>query len=246
MSDKDWFVDWFDTSYYHILYQNRNELEAKNFIFSLMSHLKLKSDAKILDLACGKGRHARTLNELGFDVLGVDLSSNSIKEAHKWFNDSLSFQVHDMREAIPNHHFDAILNLFTSFGYFDTYKENELVCASISRMLNTKGKLVIDFMNAHKVIQSLVEQEEKVMNGIRFRISRKHDGKHIFKHIDFNDKGKDFHYTERVQSLMLEDFKALLEPYFVIENIFGTLDLNPFVLEKSDRLIIIASRKDEL
>jgi 2-polyprenyl-3-methyl-5-hydroxy-6-metoxy-1,4-benzoquinol methylase len=244
MSEKDWFVDWFNTSYYHILYQNRNESEAKEFIINLMNHLRLNSTSKILDLACGKGRHSKTLNELGFEVLGVDLSENSIKEAQKWSSDSLSFQVHDMRNKISNRQFNAIFNLFTSFGYFDTFKENQLVCEAMFQMLEPGGKLVIDFMNVYKVIHSLVIKEEKIIDEVDFKISRNYDDSHIFKHIKFSDNGNDFQFTERVQKLRLEDFQSLLEPYFIIEDIFGSLDLKPFILEKSDRLIIIASRKE--
>ncbi len=244
MVEKDWFVDWFNTSYYHILYQNRNESEAKEFIIKLMNHLRLNSDSKILDLACGKGRHSKTLNDLGFEVLGVDLSENSILEAQKWSSDSLSFQVHDMRTKISNRQFNAIFNLFTSFGYFDTFKENQLVCEAMFQMLEPDGKLVIDFMNVYKVIESLVHEEEKIINGVHFKISRNHDDSHIFKQIKFSDQGNDFHFKERVQILRLEDFQSLLEPYFSIDNVFGSLDLKPFVPEKSERLIIIASRKE--
>ena len=246
MLKKDWFEDWFDTPYYHILYQNRNELEAKNFILNLIAHLKLNPDSKILDLACGKGRHSKTLNELGYNVLGVDLSENSINQAKKWSSDTLSFQVHDMRNPIENKQFDAIFNLFTSFGYFDTHEENQQMCCSIADMLKPNGKLIIDFMNAHKVIESLVEEEQKEVNGITFNIARTYDNRHIHKHINFKDKGTVFHFTERVQGLKFEDFKTLLSPFFHIENVYGSLDLQPFVLEKSDRLIIIASRKNGL
>ena len=246
MSNKDWFVDWFDTPYYHILYQNRNDLEAKKFIQTLMGHLKLPSSSKLLDLACGKGRHSKTLNELGYDVLGVDLSENSINEAIRLSNDTLSFRVHDMREVLVGTKFDAIFNLFTSFGYFDSNKENERMCASIAQMLEPNGKLIIDFMNAHKVIKYLVNEEKKEIDGIQFHITRTYDNTHIEKHIKFNHKGEHYHFTERVQGLQLDDFKTLLAPFFTIDHVFGSLDLRPFVLEKSDRLIIIATRKNEL
>ena len=114
---------------------------------------------------------------------------------------------------------------------------------AISQMLSPGGKLVIDFMNADKVIQSLVESETKTMDGIRFRINRKFDGTHVVKRIQFEDGAESYEYTERVQALKLDDLKALLAPYFEIDAVFGSFDLNPFVLEKSDRLIIIASRK---
>ena len=243
MSESDWFEEWFDTKYYHILYKNRDDLEAKQFIFGLMDHLQLKPGMKILDLACGKGRHSKTLNDLGYDVLGVDLSKKSIADAEKSTNSGLSFQVHDMREVIPNHSFDAIFNLFTSFGYFDSAQDNERMCSSISKMLEPGGRLVIDFMNARKVIESLVLREQKTIQGVSFDISRRYDGSHIYKEIRIEDKSNHFNYTERVQALELADFHILLEPYFEIDHVFGSLDLKPFEVDESDRLIIIAKRK---
>jgi 2-polyprenyl-3-methyl-5-hydroxy-6-metoxy-1,4-benzoquinol methylase len=243
MSEKEWFEEWFDTRYYHILYQNRNEEEAEIFISNLSEYLELPAGSKVLDLACGKGRHSFTLNRLGYEVLGVDLSENSIQEAKKSSTSNLSFAVHDMRELVPNTTFDAVFNLFTSFGYFTEKGDNERVCLAISQMLRPGGKLVIDFMNADKVIQSLIESETKTLDGILFRINRKYNGSHVVKRIQIEDRGEMYEYSERVQALKLDDLRALLVPYFEIDAVFGSFDLNPFVLEKSDRLIIIASRK---
>jgi SAM-dependent methyltransferase len=148
-----------------------------------------------------------------------------------------------MREVIEGKTFDAIFNLFTSFGYFDNESENEKVCASISKMLSSKGKLVIDFMNAEKVIQKLVQSETKRVGELDFHLERRYDGNHIFKDIRFHDNGRDFHFTERVQGLKLEDFKRLLEQEFTILATFGSFDLQPFSASASDRLIIIAEKK---
>ena len=123
---QNWFASWFDTPYYHILYKERNYREAQIFMDNLTHYLNLPEKAKVLDLACGKGRHAIYLNQLGFEVIGADLSENSIAEASKNSNSSLQFQVHDMREKFDDQ-FDAIFNLFTSFGYFDDLAERALV-----------------------------------------------------------------------------------------------------------------------
>ncbi len=80
---KNWFAKWFDTKYYHILYKDRDYQEARMFIDNITSYLNLPEKAKVLDLACGKGRHSIYLNKLGFDVVGADLSENSINEAKK-------------------------------------------------------------------------------------------------------------------------------------------------------------------
>ena len=243
MQKKEWFAEWFDTSYYHILYQNRNDEEAKRFIQALLGVLKLTPNSSLLDLACGKGRHAVTLNSSGHRVLGVDLSAQSIAAAKVFENSNLSFAVHDMRKAIQGETFDCVFNLFTSFGYFDSHEENERVCEAIYKMLKPGGQLVIDFMNATKVINNIVEKEQKSLNGIDFNISRKYTGTHILKEIRFVDKGEHYHFTERVQTIDREQFVKLLVPYFNIKFTFGSFDLDEYIPEKSERLIIIASRK---
>lgn len=243
MKKKEWFAEWFGTSYYHTLYQHRNESEADQFIESLVAHLQLKPNSKILDLACGKGRHAVMFNKLGMDVLGVDLSTNSIQEAKKKQGAGLAFQVHDMREIIVGSQFDLVVNLFTSFGYFDIQSDNQKMIDAISAMLPSNGYLVIDFMNAHKVLERLVPDEEKVIDGITFFISRHFDGQHIIKNIRFKDKGMDFQFTEKVQALNNADFERFLLKDFEIIATFGNIELDTFDAEFSDRLILIARRK---
>lgn len=243
MSSKEWFADWFDTDYYHLLYKQRDNSEAAIFIKNLVHHLTLEKDSPVLDLACGKGRHSITLNQLGFDVLGVDLSANSITEAKKMENDTLHFQVQDMRYPIPNKQFGAVFNLFTSFGYFDSIDENTRVIKAIHQMLIPEGTLVIDFMNAKRIIAQLVAHEQKDTENITFNISRRYDGTHIFKDIQFTDQGKDFHFTERVQALFQNDFIQLLSTNgFRIITTFGDFSLNTFDEIQSDRLIIVAKK----
>ncbi|MFZ9586728.1 MAG: class I SAM-dependent methyltransferase [Crocinitomicaceae bacterium] len=243
MSKKDWFVDWFDTAYYHVLYRNRDEKEAERFIQKLMDYLNLPSNSSLLDLACGKGRHAKFLSEFGHQVLGVDLSPNSIAAASQWSNEQLRFQTHDMREILQDTYFDVVFNLFTSFGYFDDESENQQVCSSIAHMLKPEGLLVIDFMNATKVISRLVTEEVKTIDGIEFRISRHSDEKHIYKNIEVLDGDINVQYMERVQALKLTDFRSLLASKFEILNTFGSYDLTPFEENTSDRLILIARLK---
>lgn len=244
MQGKEWFADWFDTSYYHTLYKNRDMTEAEQFIRRLVDQLPLEKGARVLDLACGKGRHAVTLSECDFNVLGVDLSPNSIKNANKFENDTLKFAIHDMREVIPNEQFDGIFNLFTSFGYFDSIADNQRMVDSIAKMLRPNGLLVIDFMNAHRVVSNLVETESKTVDGITFDIQRRFDGTHIFKDINFDADGKNHSYTERVQGLKKNDFVSLLSnANFEILHSFGNFNLDEFEENSSDRLIIIAQLK---
>ncbi|MFN5910278.1 MAG: class I SAM-dependent methyltransferase [Bacteroidota bacterium] len=243
MATKEWFAEWFDTPYYHILYRDRDEAEAKRFILNLLNFLKLPKHSKVLDLGCGKGRHCMTLHEQGYSVTGADLSPKSISRAKKDYPEEIQFIVHDMRKVIPSRSFTAVFNLFTSFGYFDSQEDNLRVLRSIHSMLEVNGFLIIDFMNAKKVIQKLVPSEEKEVEGITFRITRRYDGTHIYKNIVFETDGQHLDFTERVQGLQLEDFKQLLaDSDFSILRTFGDFDLNDFDASVSDRLILIAQR----
>lgn len=236
---ENWFTSWFDTPYYHILYKDRNYREAQIFMDNLTHYLNLPEKAKVLDLACGKGRHSIYLNQLGFDVLGADLSENSIAEASKNSNDSLHFKVHDMREPFEEK-FDAIFNLFTSFGYFESDDDNLTTLKAIKESLSEYGFAVIDFMNVNQVIETLVPEEVKTVDGIDFHIKRYVEDGHIFKEIDFEDQGRKFHFTEKVKALTLNDFEELMaEAGIYLLDIFGDYKLKKFHKTESERLIMI-------
>jgi SAM-dependent methyltransferase len=236
---KNWFASWFDTDYYHILYKDRNEEEAQQFMDNLIHYLNLPEEAKVLDLACGKGRHSIYLNSLGFDVTGADLSENSITEASKFSNKTLRFKEHDMRNSFEEK-YDAIFNLFTSFGYFEKDTDNLKTLISIKESLTEYGFAVIDFMNVDYVIANLVATEIKTVDGIDFHIKRYVKDNYIFKEIDFEDKGEKFHFTEKVQAIRLEDFEAMMEEAGIyLLDIFGDYKLKTFYKNSSERLIMM-------
>jgi SAM-dependent methyltransferase len=235
----NWFVSWFDSPYYHILYKDRNYREAQIFMDNLTHYLNLPEKAKVLDLACGKGRHSIYLNQLGFDVLGVDLSENSIAIATKNANDTLHFKVHDMR--IPfEEKYDAIFNLFTSFGYFENDADNLKTLASIRESLSEYGFGVIDFMNTTHVIANLVPNETKIVDEIEFHIKRFYENGFIYKEIDFEDKNEKFHFVEKVRALTLQDFQDMMDTAGIyLLDIFGDYKLKKFHKTESERLIMI-------
>ncbi|MBP6040266.1 MAG: class I SAM-dependent methyltransferase [Flavobacterium sp.] len=236
---QNWFASWFDTPYYHILYKERNYREAQIFMDNLTHYLNLPEKAKVLDLACGKGRHAIYLNQLGFNVIGADLSENSIAEASKNSNSSLQFQVHDMREKFDDQ-FDSIFNLFTSFGYFENDADNLKTLIAIKESLTEHGFAVIDFMNVNQVIANLVPEETKTVEGIDFHIQRYVKDGHIYKEIKFEDQGESYHFTEKVQALTLQDFQTMMEEAGIyLLDIFGDYKLKKFHKTESERLIMI-------
>jgi len=240
---KEWFSEWFNSPYYHILYQNRDEREAEFFLKKLVDKLNINKHQRLVDLACGKGRHAIFLNSLGFDVTGVDLAPKSIDIAIQYANERLHFEVQDLRCLLFENSFDIALNLFTSFGYFKSIEEDELVIQNIHSILAPSGLLVIDFMNGEHVLQNMVERESKTIDNIQFHIHRWVEKGFIYKKIEVQDKHEVFEFTEKVQALMLPDFERLLNTaFFSITHLFGNYELDPFNISKSDRLIIIAKR----
>ncbi len=234
-----WFSSWFDTPYYHILYKDRNDTEAHAFMDMLTNYLNIPETGTILDLACGRGRHARFLNKIGYDVTGVDLSENSIAYAKQFENHRLKFDVHNMCESYGKQ-FDAVFNLFTSFGYFDNEEDNLNTIKSIKANLNEFGFGVIDFMNSDFVIDNLVPEEVKVVDGIAFNLKRFVENGHIVKDISFNIEERPYNFQERVKAFNLQDFKTLFEKADVhLLDVFGDYKLQKFNNTSSERLVMI-------
>ena len=241
-SKKDWFTDWFNTKYYHILYQHRDVQEAELFVSNLLSFLNLQKDSTVLDLACGKGRHSIYLNSLGYKVTGADLSPNSIKEASAHANENLQFIVQDMRLPFSNC-YDAIFNLFTSFGYFAEDSDDLRVLENIKNILNDSGVAVIDYLNVKKTLKNLVPKETLTLDGIDFQITREQKNNFIVKKIEFTIQGKYHRYYERVKCLDAKKFTSYAEQVGLkIKHTFGDYNLNAFDKEKSNRFILVLSK----
>ncbi len=236
---ENWYTSWFDTPFYHILYKNRDDKEAGLFMKKLTSFLNLSTDSTILDLACGKGRHSKYLNKLGFQVTGVDLSPKSIAYAKEFENESLNFEEHDMSIPFPKK-FDAVFNLFTSFGYFENEEDNLNTIKAIKKELKPNGYGVIDFLNSDYVEKNLVPTEAKIVDGITFNIQREIKNGYIFKNINFNYDNQEYNFTEKVKAISLKDFKKYFNEAGVsLKHCFGDYDLNDFNKENSSRLILI-------
>ena len=242
-NEREWFEDWFDSPYYHILYQNRNEKEAELFIDSLIRTVPITPNSKILDLACGRGRHSYYLNQLGHDVKGVDLSQSNIKCAQRFNNDRLSFEVLDMRDPLPKTQPDYVINLFTSFGYFIHEQDDIKVLKNVHRVLNSTGKFIIDYLNVNKTIQSLGGKEKFTLDNFDFDVERIVKKNFIVKHIQVNHNGRISNFKEMVKILRLTDFEAYFRlAGFVIDQLYGDYKMNPYEQASSDRLLMVVNK----
>ena len=206
--------------------------------------MNLDKDDSILDLACGKGRHSIFLNSLGFNVTGLDLSKNSIKEAKTRESSSLHFDVHDMRN-LYNTQFEVVLNLFTSFGYFEKDLDNFKVIQTIKSSLKQNGIGVIDFMNSPQVIENLIAQNSHKIDGVTFKLKRSYSDGFITKDIDISDSDKTYQFQEKVRAYSFQDFEVMLSNAGLhLLECFGNYNLEPFNIKTSKRLILIFIAND--
>jgi hypothetical protein len=136
--------------------------------------------------------------------------------------------------------FDAIFNLFTSFGYFENEEDNFTTLKAIKESISEYGFAVIDFMNVPNVLANLVPEEVKIVDNINFHIKRYMKDGYIFKEIDFEDQGKKYHFTEKVKAIALEDFETMMENAGIyLLDVFGDYKLKKFHKKESERLILI-------
>lgn len=240
-----WYKTWFDTPFYHTLYQDRNIAEAQFFLQNLIQHLPIKPQDRILDIACGRGRHALYLAAEGFLVTGIDLSPNSIlyaqQEAKKRALDA-TFYVHDMRKTTQEK-VDVVLNVFTSIGYFEDVADNTKALQAFYHSLVKGGVAVIDFLHVPQVKKHWVADEVVTKSDITFTLKRSFIDGWIEKNISFSHDGKAYTFTERVRALTLPDFEQMCHTVgFRIAKVFGDYALNPFDTETAKRLILVLQK----
>ncbi len=237
-----WYATWFDSPFYHLLYDHRSEEEARGFIRNLLEYLDVPKGSAILDLACGSGRHSRQMAQMGMRVTGVDLSPASITQAKEMSCGRDQYFIHDMRQPFTFGTFDYILNLFTSFGYFEKEAEHQNVLRHIQHALNPKGIFVMDFLSAPYVEAGLVKAETVHKAGIDFHIQRKIERGFIYKEIRFKSKGQDYFFIERVRAYTKEELGKMfqLAGLELLES-FGDYQLQPYQEALSPRLILTAT-----
>jgi SAM-dependent methyltransferase len=240
MGHTEWFAGWFDSPYYHLLYNHRDYTEADRFIGNLCRHLELPPGARIWDLACGKGRHSMALSARGYRVTGTDLSKNSISEANSKANGQAEFFVHDMREAFRENHFDAVMNLFTSIGYFDDFNDNFLVFKNVATALRPGGRFVVDFFNPEKVRQTPPSKYNEKRGELVFSITKEvRDGK-VIKGIAFETDGRKNFFEERVNLVTRAEFLSFAAAAKLgLLDTFGNYSLERYDANRSDRMILI-------
>src|SRR4030095_14677417 len=253
----NWFEKWFNSKDYLELYKHRNEADARKIVSLITRTVKLPKGSKVLDLACGNGRHSILFAGKGFNVLGIDLSSfligqakQKLKTDYRKYKKNLRFELGDMRNIRHAKEFDLVVNLFSSFGYFEKDSENKRVIKSISRSLKNGGYFFFDFLNARYLKKNIVPFDVTKRNRNIIVQVREITGGLIKKNIlIFKDNTRPGeavlnHFCEKIKLYLPVDFKKMFKTSGLnIIRVFGDYKGNTFNSNESPRLIILAQKK---
>jgi 2-polyprenyl-3-methyl-5-hydroxy-6-metoxy-1,4-benzoquinol methylase len=242
----EWFEDWFNTEEYLDVYRHRNEAEAKQLVGLILRTIRLTPRATVLDMACGAGRHSILLAKEGFDVTAVDLSRNLLNVARQAALDAgvkVNFLRSDLRNFSIDISFDLIVNLFTSFGYFEEDEENFKIFKNVYHHLKSTSYFVLDYLNRHYVEKNLVRRSVDKIPGGEIIQERSINEKRVIKKIIIRKNGEERHYRESVRmytpNYLTREMKKI---GFDIIKSFGDFNGNAFDIESSPRIIIIAKK----
>lgn len=242
-------IEWYEQSFgrdYLLLYKHRNFQRASKEVHKLIEWLKLPISASVLDLCCGMGRHSLALAQWGYKVTGVDLSEVLLQAALE--HDAahqVTFLQGDMRQLPVDGPFDAVVNLFTSFGYFANDEDNGQVFQEIFRVLRPNGRFMVDFLNAAYIKRHLVPVSKRYDEGITIQEYRRIEQGFVKKEITLTDdySGEQRHYEERIKLYSLADFHMMMERAGLrIDVVYGDYDGSLYKEDVSVRLIMVGSR----
>jgi len=242
----EWFKDWFNTSEYLNVYRHRNEEDAENHIKLILDNISIKPNAKALDMACGAGRHSIILARKNFDVTAVDLSENLLavgKAAAQNQNLSINFILSDIRKFNSNLKYDLVLNLFTSFGYFETDEENFSVLFKAYNLLKKDGYFILDYFNSEYLKKNLIKDSIEKKDDGEIVQQRKVENSRVIKKIMITKNNTTSEFTESVRMYNKDELVLELQQIgFEIRKTFGDFLGHKFESVKSPRLILICKK----
>lgn len=253
---ENWYKKWFSTKEYLELYKHRNSTDAAKIAGLIFRTLKLKKGSKILDVACGNGRHSLIFASKGYNVLGIDLSAFLISEAFKKLktdyrkqNKFLKFEIRDMRSIQHKNEFDLAVNLFSSFGYFEKDSENFKVLKSISNSLKRGGYFFFDYLNKDNLVKNLVPFDIKKRNRNVIIQVREIKNNAVYKKIYIikNNNSKNTpsinEFSEMIKLYSLAMLKKTMkEAGMKIIKTFGDYSGSRYNRISSERMIILAQK----
>lgn len=240
---KPWYESSFQEDYLKI-YAHRDENQAMRELEKLLTYIPHKPRQKVLDLCCGQGRHSRWLALHGFNVVGVDLSSVLLQEAIKnTLNLPVQYMRADARRVPFYEEMDLVVNLFTSFGYFDENEENEQVLHAVSSSLKPGGYFLLDYLNPDFLTTNLEPFTQTFMKNMEILQYRSLTEQYVHKRISIKEDGTERSYEEKVKLYRLEQLVPMLERnHLHIQYVFGDYDASGFIASTSPRMVLICRK----
>jgi len=232
----EWFEEWFKDEYLE-LYPHRDDREADQLVALLQEVLPWRTGWRILDVACGGGRHLAALVRHGGAPIGLDLSGSLLRRARQ--HTGCPLVRADMRRLpVRERSMDLTLNLFTSFGYFATDAEHDAALAEMLATVRPGGWFVIDFLQADQVRAGLVAREATRLGAHEATVQRRitPDGRMVEKTILLSD-GRQF--AERVRLLSQGELEQMIVAHGAeVASRYGSYDGGP--IGSGSRVILVA------
>jgi len=247
----NWFEEWFNHHLYLEVYRHRDNSEATQCVQTILSHsglnLKRPELLSVLDIACGAGRHALELARLGYKVTGNDLSPFLLEETRKSAQKSklqLKLTCCDMRQIPSEGTYDLVVQLFTSFGYFDLKEDDQLVLNKAYLALQSDGWYVLDLINPQHLRQNLVAHSSRTAGELTIIEDRAFNGERITKTISIIPPlGRPLTFSESVRLYPESEIVAMLKKEgFTVSIIIGNYEGDPYTENESPRMMIFCQK----
>lgn len=247
-NDQDWFEEWFRSDFYLKLYSHRDQEEAQACVDLILTatglHPGTDSPMQALDLAAGPGRHAIVLAQRGFNVTAVDLSPTLLGVAERGAHEAgvtIEFVRSDMREIDFTDRFDLVLQLFTSFGYFEDRSDDALVLQRVRGAIRDGGYYALDLINEQHLRRTLVRENLRALGNLMVREERRITEGRIEKTITIPHGDGRRQFMESVRLYSPETIDCMLRSAgFEPALWFGDYSGAPYDPETSERMLVIS------
>ena len=236
----EWYEEWFGEEYLQ-LYPHRDDADAERVVALILRSVPFARDWRVLDVACGPGRHARAFRAAGACCFGVDLSASLLRVA-RGVTDAPLVRADMRRLPIRPASMDLTVNLFTSFGYFDRDEEHDATLAEMVSTIRPGGWFVIDLLNPASVRAGLVPRETVGTGKVRAKVTRSlsRDNRYVCKTIEWSSGRR---FIERVRLFEPDEIVGMLERVGVtITGGFGEYD-GGALTSGSPRTILVGRAK---
>ncbi|PKL83297.1 MAG: class I SAM-dependent methyltransferase [Ignavibacteriae bacterium HGW-Ignavibacteriae-3] len=238
----EWYKNWFSSDEYLSVYRHRDNEDAQKLINHILSETNIIKEGIVLDAACGAGRHSINLAKKGFHVVGFDLSKTLLnigKSDAQSNNVSIDLFCGDLRNIKLKKKFDLIINLFTSFGYFNTDDENFSFIRTAYDLLNENCYYILDYFNPEYIRNNLVQESKREFGSKKITERRKIENERVIKEIIIQNGSALDSFFESVQLYSREKIIGEFEKIgYRCAKIFGDYTGSKFVQSESQRLIL--------